>query len=81
MINHINSGEFDFLHEAIGYGYYFLKRYENTQDLKFKKRYETNILHLIKGLNEIARKDEFGLKWKSLLDERFLIGHKRLINI
>lgn len=68
MENDMKTGNFDFLHAAIGYGYYFIKRLRNTKDEELKKRYETYLSDLLKMLENSAVKDKNGLKWESTLD-------------
>lgn len=65
MMQDIAVGHYDFLHGAIGYGLYFLKRFKNTKSVKLKKNYESYIKELLEGLNEASEKDEHGLKWPS----------------
>lgn len=64
----MQSGQFDFLHAGIGYGYYFLKRYQNTKSDELKDRYKTYLNKIISDLNEHAQDDEHGVKWESRLD-------------
>jgi len=66
MITHIKTGDYDFLHGALGYGYYFIKRYENSVGLnkqKFKK-YLTDLLMIINDLSE-KKEDKIGWKTKT----------------
>lgn len=58
MIRDINDGQYDFLHNAIGVGLYFLNR-NNKQSL-------TYVEALISGLDKIAEADKYGIKWRSL---------------
>ncbi|WP_299433437.1 lanthionine synthetase C family protein [uncultured Aquimarina sp.] len=59
----IKNENFDFLHGAIGYGYYFLKRYQNTKSQPLKERYTTYLLRLIDALKNSAQKDDRGVFW------------------
>lgn len=68
MENDMKTGNFDFLHAGVGYGYYFLKRLRNTKSEELKKRYESYLLEMLKMLEETATNDENGLKWESTLD-------------
>jgi lantibiotic modifying enzyme len=68
MENDMRTGNYDFLHAAVGYGYYFLKRLKNTKSDELKKRYESYLLAIIEMLENTATKDENGLKWESTLD-------------
>ncbi|WP_025664132.1 lanthionine synthetase C family protein [Aquimarina megaterium] len=63
MDSDIKNEYFDFLHGAIGYGYYFLKRYENTVSESLKQKYITYILHLINALKNSAKIDKRGYFW------------------
>jgi len=57
----IHQGNYDFLHGALGVGYYFLKKGKNIQP----------ILELVDFLHETAEKDEHTkrFKWKSIIGE------------
>ncbi|OEK06897.1 lanthionine synthetase C family protein [Roseivirga misakiensis] len=65
MKERISIGHYDFLHGAIGYGVYFLKRYKNTQSEKLKIKYEAYLKELLEGLKETSEKDKSGIKWSS----------------
>ncbi|OJJ22993.1 hypothetical protein BKI52_01170 [marine bacterium AO1-C] len=67
MIADIRQGKFDFLHGAVGYGFYFLKRLRNTQRADLKKRYETYLLELLAYLKHLAVPQQTGIAWKSVL--------------
>ncbi len=67
MMTNIKEGNYDFLHGAIGYGYYFLKRFRNTKSDVFKKRYTKYILSLVSELENIAEKDKEGIKWPQVV--------------
>ncbi|WP_062055276.1 lanthionine synthetase C family protein [Aquimarina longa] len=61
----VQEENYDFLHGAIGYGYYFLKRYENTTSEKLKKEYALYIEELILALKKSSKNDERGTWWES----------------
>lgn len=63
----IKRGYYDFLHGALGVGFYFLKKSRNQQP----------IIDLIDFLFETAEKDtiSMALKWKSILNENGEIGY------
>ncbi|MFC2096537.1 lanthionine synthetase C family protein, partial [Bacteroidota bacterium] len=61
MIYEIENENYDFLHGAVGIGFYFLKRKTN----KNSKRYLTEF---VDELDKIATKDELGIRWISVLD-------------
>ncbi len=69
MNNDIENENYDFLHGAIGYGYYFLKRYENTKSVDLKNRYKEYLNHLIVSLKKSSRIEGDGLWWKSVLNK------------
>ena len=64
-----NDHHYDFLHGALGYGFYFLERMNDTQDHSEKATYKTYLLHLIDLLkiSMIALKSGGGF-WKSIID-------------
>ncbi len=56
---------YDFLHGAMGYIYYFLGRFESTINDKLKQRYRLNIKYFLDKLTETVEKDANGFKWLS----------------
>lgn len=65
----LEAGNFDYLHGALGYGQYFLKRYKSLYtSSELKKRYKEYLLDLLNGLQNIASVDKNMLQWESLLD-------------
>ncbi len=70
MIADIKAGNYDFLHGAIGYGFYFLKRFKNTKSDTLKERYITYLLALVSELEELSEKDKNGLKWPLVLHKK-----------
>jgi len=69
MVMDMNKGNYDFLHGAIGYAFYFLNRYRNTNSNELKENYKTILLEfvsLLKGLSEEHGDDS--LKWLSVTD-------------
>ncbi|SHG70470.1 lanthionine synthetase C family protein [Flagellimonas flava] len=67
MKSSLLKGDYDFLHGAIGYGFYFFKRYKHTQDEKLKKRYRTYLTKLILQLDSISIVNDDMRKWQSIL--------------
>ncbi len=61
----MRAGNYDFLHGAMGYGFYFLKRYQYAIDKDSKKRYKQYLDSLIFFLKETAIRDTRGIWWKS----------------
>lgn len=67
MIADIKLGNYDFLHGSIGYGYYFLKRYENAKGEK-KDNFKRYIVELISLIDVISEKKNGKRAWLSVLD-------------
>jgi lantibiotic biosynthesis protein len=63
------ENNYDFLHGAIGYGFYFLKRIRNSASEDLKKKYRQYILELIDFLERTAEADREGLKWRITHDK------------
>jgi class I lanthipeptide synthase len=70
----LDNGDYDFLHGALGYAFYFLSRYGVTEDLDLKKRYHSYLSEFINVLEALAISDGAALKWESILD--FKKGNK-----
>ncbi len=68
MMSNMNNGNYDFLHGAIGYGFYFLKRYKNTFSKKSKERYKIYLLKLIVALEVSSEKVNKKARWFSVID-------------
>ncbi|MEP1488485.1 MAG: lanthionine synthetase C family protein [Algibacter sp.] len=69
MIKDMRNGNYDFLHGAIGYTFYFLNRYKNTKSNKLKENYKTILLEFIDLLEGISdRGSENNLRWLSVLN-------------
>lgn len=54
MILEINQGNYDFLHGALGYAFYFLERYNNTKNEKLRKIYLEYILTFVEKLEMVS---------------------------
>lgn len=63
----IKTENYDFLHGAMGYGYYFLKRYQNLTSEESKKRYKNYLDELIAALKKSSKKNDHGIWWESVL--------------
>ena len=61
---------YDFLHGAIGYGFFFLSRYKNTRDQNLKSRYENYLFQLLVSLEKSALYSGEFVKWKSILSPK-----------
>ncbi|MDY8137085.1 lanthionine synthetase C family protein [Aquimarina sp. 2201CG5-10] len=64
MKEDIKNEYYDFLHGALGYGYYFLKRYQNTKSPDLKNTYKEYLTFLITELKNSSRKGEKGIYWE-----------------
>lgn len=67
MKDDLSIGFYDFLHGALGYGFYFFKRYKETLSENLRKRYSEYLLHLLRQLETTAIMEKEGLKWQSTL--------------
>ncbi len=69
MLSDFKNTNYDFLHGGIGYAFYFLNRFRNTNSVTLKKKY-TKILFefidLLEGLSETEANNK--IKWKSVLN-------------
>ncbi|WP_422089456.1 lanthionine synthetase C family protein [Tenacibaculum ovolyticum] len=66
MISDLRINKYDYLHGAIGYAFYFLKRYRNTKSDILKIKYTKILLEFIKLLGESAKTSSKNtLKWSS----------------
>jgi lantibiotic modifying enzyme len=68
MVTDMKNGNYDFLHGAIGYAFYFLNRYRNTKSSELKQKYIDNLnefLDLLEGLSEDAGDGK--IRWESEL--------------
>lgn len=63
------NNNYDLLHGAMGYGFYFLKRYVSplTSDAN-KRTYQGFLESLLNSLETMAIKDGEGLKWESVIN-------------
>ncbi|KAA1247639.1 lanthionine synthetase C family protein [Aquimarina sp. RZ0] len=74
MKKDIAENNYDFLHGAIGYGYYFLKRYQQAETVHSKKQYQKHLMPLITFLTDTAISGNTGIWWKSVIkvgEEKF----------
>ncbi|MFS4449036.1 lanthionine synthetase C family protein [Maribacter sp. 2307UL18-2] len=74
MRKELSNKYLDFLHGAIGYGFYFLKRYKGTKNDRLKNQYVSCLTELINGIKENALFENNTIFWKSTLDAR--VGNK-----
>ena len=64
MQKDIDSNNYDFLHGAIGYGMYFLERYKNTNNDKYKQEYLKYIYQLINFFEESSIEYNNTIYWE-----------------
>ncbi|MCP4181204.1 MAG: lanthionine synthetase C family protein [bacterium] len=58
MLKALKVGNYDFLHGALGYGYYFLKRLKTTQTDSSKIKYKNYLSGLIESLDKLSHKSQ-----------------------
>ncbi|PRX57538.1 lanthionine synthetase C family protein [Flagellimonas meridianipacifica] len=63
MISDFQSGNYDFLHGALGYVFYFFTRFKNTKNNNLKSRYFDFLKNSINKTREISSSTVSGLKW------------------
>ena len=68
MTYDFNQSNYDFLHGALGYAFYFLSRYEQAEITHLKKRYESYLSEVLNQLEKLAIEGKKGIKWRSVLD-------------
>ena len=68
MLADMEQGNYDFLHGAIGYGFYFLSRYEKTESTELKKGYAEKILVLVEKMEALSEVNGESVRWLSLLN-------------
>ncbi|MDH7447401.1 lanthionine synthetase C family protein [Aquimarina sp. 2201CG14-23] len=66
----VTNEYYDFLHGAIGNGYYFLKRYQNTKSDELKNTYKEYLMFLISALKKSSKKDNRGIWWDYELNKK-----------
>jgi len=54
MLQDFKQGRYDYMHNALGYAFYFLKRYHNTEIKHLKDQYEQILSEVILNLDEIS---------------------------
>lgn len=59
------NNNFDFLHGAIGYGFYFLKRCKNAKNSNARKKFIRYLDYSINEIERLAHKDAKGIGWTS----------------
>jgi lantibiotic modifying enzyme len=59
------NNNFDYLHGAIGYGFYFMKRCKNAKNANSRKKFIQYLGYSINEIEKLAKKDTNGLGWLS----------------
>jgi len=62
------NGNYDFLHGALGYAFYFFTRYRATENKELQEKYEAIILESIHDLKNLAIRKGDTISWSSFLD-------------
>lgn len=65
----LSQGNYDFLHGALGYAFYFFSRYRETEDFSLKNKYESYILDFLARLEDLSINKGDTLKWEFILKE------------
>ncbi|WP_299210929.1 lanthionine synthetase C family protein [uncultured Aquimarina sp.] len=65
MKNDLEKGHYDFLHGGLGYAFYFLNRYKNTNSQLLKENYKTCLLAAIEILEKRSESNDKTYKWIS----------------
>lgn len=69
MKSDMEKGNYDYLHGAIGYAFYFYNRYRNTKSTELKTKYTKILLEFIDLLDGLSEKEGGNkLKWESTLN-------------
>lgn len=63
----LGDGNYDFLHGASGYAFYFFKRYKNSEGA-IKEHYRGYLEKFVQGLDTLAIHETNGIKWESVID-------------
>ncbi|WP_298314407.1 lanthionine synthetase C family protein [uncultured Aquimarina sp.] len=61
---------YDFLHGAIGIGFYFFKRYKGTKSTALKNDYKIKLLEIVASLKKSYIEEDDKIKWESNLNEK-----------
>ncbi len=62
------DGYYDFLHGALGYGFYFLQRYKHSSNESLKERYSQMLSVCLSELERLSITEGEHIKWRSILD-------------
>src|SRR5690606_1316621 len=69
MLSNIEKEDYDFLHGTLGYGLYFLNRYENTKLDTLKVQFKQCLDEVISFLKNLSEKhNNNSLKWISIIN-------------
>src|SRR5690606_21092891 len=69
MIKDFSKKNYDYLHNALGYAFYFLKRYKNTEVESVKLQYKQTLIETIALIDHISiKKSDGGIFWESYMN-------------
>ena len=75
MKNDIEKEDYDFLHGALGYAYYFLKRYESTDSVSLKNIYSQYLHFFIKSIADSSTSTAPDyLFWETISEEETVVN-------
>ncbi len=63
----LSKKDYDFLHGAMGYGFYFLKRLSSSSNINSKQRYQEFLVVLVEELEKMAIYEGATTCWESVL--------------
>jgi len=64
----LSNGNYDFLHGALGYAFYFLKRFTNTKNAAYRISYRFYLETFVHGMNTLAIRNDKTITWTSILN-------------
>lgn len=68
----MEANNYDFLHGVVGYGWYYLKRYNNVKFVESKDFYKKKLFMIVDYLRDTAEEDINGFKWSTQRLEKHL---------
>ena len=76
MIIDFRENKYDFLHGALGYAFYFFKRFKETERVELREKYQNILFFSISEMERLSTKDNNSVKWLSIIDpERNISGY------
>lgn len=70
MMIDFDHNNFDFLHGALGYAYYFLSRYINTENSYLQEHYYEYLSKSVSSLEKLSIPTKNGFRWDSVLERK-----------